>query len=598
MAEDSLRAAAMGAPTLPGVYRFLGTGGRVLYIGKARNIRSRLQSHLSNHGDRRHQLLLEKAVTIDWTVTDNELDALILESELVRIHKPSLNVDLRGTNLFPWLVVTTDEEYPRLVATRNPDRSRIVPRFGPYPDSGNLRKLMAFLMEIHPLRRCSGKRLKPRPRPCLMGQINRCPAPCSTNEPERYQESVKAVLRIMSGRWNEARASILQRMREASDELRFEDAAGYRNLLHRLDSFGWPAPESASDMVSRDVFAVRDNWGIVVQVRGGRFMGTLRLPFGAGWKLADPGERISLLIRSYYSDNRDIPREALCAVLPEDHQVLLNWLRARREGRFSIRAVKTGPMRQLLDTAERDLEHFLARLEWKRPAGGKERRQAALEAVADILDLKAPPAWMVCLDASTHHGDNPVAALVSFRNGLPDRKGYRRFSMPSELGRNDPGMIGEAVRRFAAGLEGPGPDLFLVDGGIAQLRAAVLAASDSLAETRFAALAKREEQIVTAPEEKVILLPKDSPPVLILRGIRDEAHRFVLHFHRTGRLRNLTHSVLDEIPGIGPSLKAALIREFGSVERIAAADESVLCAVPGIGREKARRILTTLADRS
>ena len=597
MPGDSLRTLTGGAPALPGVYRFLGAGGKVLYVGKARNIRARLQGHLSNPGDKRHQLLLSRAEAIDWTVTESELSALILEAELIRLHKPSLNVDLRGTNLFPWLVVTTDEEFPRILVTRNPDRSRNVPRFGPYPDAANLRKLFSFLLEIHPLRRCGSSRLAVRKRPCLMGQMNRCPAPCTGKDPQKYHESVSAVLRILGGKWEEARESIRTSMRNASSELRFEDAAMYRDLLERLDSFGWPAPETQTDMISRDVFAIRDNWGIVVQVRSGRYVGTLRLPFGSAWKLAEPGERLSLLVRSYYSDTGDIPREVICALEPDDRSVLENWLGGLKGGKVSIRVPKSGSVRQLVDTAERDLAHFLARLAWRRPAGGTERRKAALEAVADVLGLEGPPAWMVCLDASTHHGTNPVAALVSFRDGLPDRAGYRRFSMPGELGRNDPGMIGSAVRRFISHLEGEEPDLLLVDGGITQLRAAWEAGREGLPRTRFAALAKRDEEILTAPEEVSISLPPDSPPVLLLRAIRDEAHRFVIHFHRSKTLRDTTFSTLDDIPGIGPALKASLLRTFGSVERIAAANEEALCAVPGIGREKARIIMKTLSEK-
>lgn len=596
MPGDSLKTLTGGAPALPGVYRFLGDGGKVLYIGKARNIRARLQGHLANPGDRRHRLILEKARTIDWTVTASELDALVLEADLIRLHKPPMNVDLRGTSFFPWLTVTTDEEFPRVIVTRNPDRSRNIPRFGPYPDAANIRKLLSILLDMHPLRRCSSGHLRPRRRPCLMGQMNRCPAPCTGVDPVAYRDTVNALLRILGGRWEEARESIRDGMRKASGELRFEEAARCRDLLARLDSFGWPAPESAADMVSRDVFAVRDNWGIVVQVRGGRLMGTLRLPFGSSWKLSEEGERLSLLIRSYYSETGDIPREVLCGTSPDDAGILADWLKTRREGPVKIRVCKAGASRQLVEVAERDLSHFLARLAWRRPAGGAERRKAALEAVADVLGLESPPAWMVCLDASTHHGSNPVAALVSFRDGLPDRNGYRRFSMPDELCRNDPAMIGDAVRRFIAHLDGPGPDLLLVDGGITQLRAAWEAGREGLPGTRFAALAKRDEEIMTEPGEDIIRLPQDSPPVLLLRAIRDEAHRFVIHFHRTRGLRDTTHSRLDEIPGIGPALKAELLKAFGSVERMAAADEAALCKVPGIGREKAGRILKALGE--
>lgn len=594
MAAESLRRSISGAPDLPGVYRFLDEKGKILYIGKARSLITRLRGHLSNPGDLRHRSLLERALAVQWTVTRNELEALVLEAELIRMLKPPLNVDLRGSSRYPWLEVTTGEEYPRLVITRNPDRSRDIPRFGPYPDAGNLRALVAFLMELYPLRRCSTVNLKPRKRPCLMGQMDRCPSPCSKEQREEYQESIGKILYILRGHWEEARREIMERMKAASRALEYEKAAELRDLLKRLDSFGWPAPESLRDRIPRDVMAVSENWGIIIQVRSGRFMGSLRLPFSSKWKLATEGERIAVLLRSYYSETGDIPRQVLLSKQPEDRELLAEWLREMKGGPVEIMVPERGDLRSLVEVAERDLRNFLSKLEWKHPAGRKERLEASLEAIADILSLKAPPEWMVCLDASTIQGHASVAALVSFRKGRPDKNGYRRFTMPEEISRDDPGMIASAVSRFASHLEGSPPDVILIDGGITQLRAAWAAGADKMPGSKFIAIAKREETLLLAPEEKTVRLPLDSPPLLLLRAMRDEAHRFVITFHRNRRTRSHFHSALDDIPGIGPALKASLLGKFGSVARIAAAPEQEIAGVPGIGRKKAALIKRSL----
>lgn len=594
VAADSLKRSVSGAPDLPGVYRFLDGRGKVLYIGKAKSLLSRLRGHLSNPGDLRHRTLLDKAETVQWTVSRNELEALILEAELIRMLKPPLNVDLRSSSRYPWLEVSVHEEYPRLVITRNPDRSQDIPRFGPYPDAGNLKALVSFLLDLYPLRKCRTQSLKTRVRPCLMGQMDRCPSPCSNEQKKDYQARVERILFILRGHWDEARKEILEKMKTASAKLEYERAAVLRDLLKRLDSFGWPAPESLKDRIPRDVLAVSENWGIIIQVRSGRFMGSLRLPFSSKWKLASEGERMSVLLRSYYSETGDIPRQVLLGTEPDDREVLAEWLRENRGAPVDLLIPERGDLRSLVDVARRDLKHFLARLEWKHPAGRAERLAASLEAIADILSLAGPPGWMVCLDASTIQGHASVAALVSFRNGKPDRNGYRRFTMPDEIAQNDPAMIGNAVGRFASHIEGEQPDVFLIDGGITQLRAAWAAGAEAMPATRFISIAKKEEILLTAPDEREIRLPQDAPPLLLLRAMRDEAHRFVIAFHRNRRTKSHFHSALDDIPGIGPSLKASLLGRFGSVARIAAAPEAEIASVPGIGRIKAAQIKKTL----
>lgn len=594
MAVNSLKRSVSSSPNLPGVYKFLDEKGKPLYIGKAKSLITRLRSHLSNEGDLRHRILLEKAITVEWTVTRTELEALIVEAELIRTLKPPLNVDLRSSSRYPWLQITTNEEYPRLFITRTPDRSVDIPRFGPYPDARNLRALVTFLLELYPLRKCKTVSLKKRVRPCLMGQLESCPAPCLHQNLVEYNKNVHKIIYLLKGHWTEAKKEISVQMLEASSLQNYEKAANLRDLLKRLDSFGWPTPESLRDTIPRDVLAINGNWGIVIQVRNGKFMGSLRLPFSSKWKLASEEERMAILFRSYYTETEDIPKQVLLAEQPENIKLLTEWLSKKTETSVTLLVPERGALKSLIDVAKKDLKHFLAKLEWKNPSGRAERLEASLEAIADILHLNAPPAWMVCLDASTIQGHASVAALISFREGKPDKDGYRRFSMPSEIAQNDPAMIANAVTRFASHLGEEQPDVFLIDGGITQLRAAYQAGKSVLSNTKFISIAKKEELILTAPEENTINLDNDSPPLLLMRAMRDEAHRFVISFHRNKRAKSHFHSVLDDIPGIGPGLKASLLKRFGSVARIEAASLDEIASVPGIGRRKAHVIRKAL----
>ena len=600
MSRKALEQSAFPAPHLPGVYRFLDHGGRILYIGKATDINRRLRGHLGNPGDARHRILLEKASAIDWTVTRNEVDALILEAELIRLHTPPLNVMLRSTNRYPWLEVTCDEEFPRVVITRNPDRSRDIPRFGPYPDSRNLRRLVDFLLDACPLRKCSKHSLEKRERTCLMGQIGKCPAPCTRLSTDVYRSNVESILSILRGNWQWAHERLRDLMETASAETRFEEAARWRDLLARLGSFGWPAPESVGDRVSRDIAVVRENWGLVTQVRGGRFVGVLRIPFTSRWKLAETSECLSILIRTYYMETEDIPKEILLEEVPADREPIEEMLTVRRGARVRLRIPERGGLRDLVKVTSRDLRQFLAGLEWKRPGRRRERAEGALEGLADLLSLKGKPSWIVGLDASAIQGSWPVAALVSFRDGFPDKSGYRRFSIESSIGDNDPAMIGNAVGRFISHLEeDEEPDLILLDGGVTQLRAALNAAGGRLERTVFIALAKREEVLIDGRRtKKEIRLPLDSPPLLLLRSIRDEAHRFVIHYHRLKRSRREISSGLDDIQGIGPAFRALLLKRFGSVEKIRNASVDEICEVPGIGRKRAGLVLDHLREEA
>ncbi len=593
--SKSLRESVAGAPRHPGVYSFLDGEGRVLYIGKAKSLRNRLQGHLSNQGDSRHTLLLEKAVSVEWTITGSEVDALILEAELIRIRKPPLNVRLRDSGRYPYLEITTDEKYPRLQITRDRKSTSGRPRFGPYPDARNLRKLEEFLLDTFPLRRCGGKTPPSNERPCLMGQIGRCPAPCTGNvTTEVYSRTVHEMLKILRGDWEWARERIEILMNRASEETDYEEAGRLRDLLSRLDNFGWPAPDSIQDSISRDTVAVQDNWGIVMRMRGGRFTGVVRMPFDSKWKLAPVPERISILLGAYYSQTQDIPREILVPEIPDSHAALAEWLSKKRKGSVKVFVPERGGKREVLQLTRRNLEHFLVRLSWKHPGASRKNTEAALEALADIFNLPGPANWIVCLDASTIQGSWPVAAIVSFRKGYPDKSGYRRFAISREKGRDDPAMIASAVDRYLSKLEDEYPDIFLIDGGITQLRAAVRAAEEWAEKIRFVSIAKREEVLLEGISERVIRLPLDSTPLSLLRSVRDEAHRFVLHYHQQKRSTGSLHSVIDDIPGIGSATRLRLLNYFGSAARINTATIEEIMEVPGVGKRRALQIRSYL----
>jgi len=590
--SGSLRDSVTRAPTLPGVYSFLSKDGSVLYIGKAKNLRNRLKGHLSSHGDARHELLLEKSVSVEWTITGTEVEALVLEAELIRIRKPPLNVRLRSSGRYPYLEITTDETYPRIQITRERSNPAQRPRFGPYPDSRNLRKLVEFLLDTSPLRRCTGSEPPSAERSCLMGQMGRCPAPCIGEiSPGEYEKRVEEILRILRGDWDRAKSELEHLMQEASANLDYEEARRLRDLISRLGSFGWPTPDSINDRINRDVAAVKENWGVIMRIRGGRFTSIVRFPFDGRWKLAPVPERLSILLKAYYTQTDDIPRQILVNKEPDDDSALIKWLTAKRNAAVKIIVPQRGGNLDVLELAQKNLDEFLLRLSWKHPSGGKEKIEAALESLADIFTLPKPPEWIVCLDASTIQGSWSVAAIVSFRNGYPDKSGYRRFSMPDEISRNDPAMIASAVKRYTSSLGDEFPDLFLIDGGITQLRAALGAAGKQWRKRiRFVSIAKKEEVLLDGITEKEIRLPMDSTPLTFLRSVRDEAHRFVLHYHQQKRSRGSLRSVLDDIPGIGSATRIRLLNHFGSAEKIAAADVEEIMEIPGIGRRKAIQI--------
>jgi excinuclease ABC subunit C len=590
--SESLRRSVAGAPDLPGVYSFIDSRGNVLYIGKAKSLRKRLGGHLSGIGDARHQLLLERAVSVEWTITRDEVEALVLEAELIRLRKPPLNVRLRTSGRYPYLEITADEQWPRLQVTRERSNPMERPRFGPYPDSRNLRKLVEFLLETAPLRRCKGENPPFSSRPCLMGQMGKCPAPCTGGFPHQdYMGNVERILRILRGDWEWARKRLEKLMRTASSKMDFEEAARWRNLVSRLGSFGWPAPAGVKDRINRDVAVVKENWGLLMRMRGGRFTCVIRMPFDGRWKLAPVPERLSVLLRNYYSQTGEIPREVLVPELPDDYDYLQDWLSRKRGGAVSVSVPSRGGRREVLNLALRNLDEFLVRLSWKHPSIAKDKLEAAGESLADVFSLERAPGWIVCLDASTIQGSWPVAAIVSFRDGYPDRSGYRRFTMPEEISRNDPAMIASAVSRYLESLQDEYPDLFLVDGGITQLRAAVGAAGEEVTrKVLFVSLAKKEEILIEAGTERRIRLPLDSTPLSFLRSIRDEAHRFVLHYHQQRRSKGSLRSVLDDIPGIGSATRIRLLTHFGSAERVAAATVEEIMEVPGVGRQRALKI--------
>lgn len=594
-----LRIAISGAPHLPGVYTFYDKNGRILYIGKAVNIFRRLSSHLTNRGDKRHQLLLEKAESVDWMITENEISALILEADLIRLHKPPLNVEMRDSTRYPYLELTLDEDFPRLNFTRNIDHSRLIPRFGPYPEARTLRKLMNFLLEVYPLRRCKGVRTRSRNRkPCLMGQMERCPAPCTGSKSAflDYRKNTENILKTLKGDWDGTRKRISTKMERASEEKNYEEAARWRDLINRLDDFGWPPYVRLGDRKSRDIVVVRENWGLILQMRSSRIMNTVRLPFNRRWPITSEKERISVLLKSYYSETDDIPREIIVSHSPSDEDILIQWLKKKRGRNIDLIRPVRGKKRKLIELALKDLDQFLVRLSWNRPVSGKKKMLKALEGLVQPLGLVKKPEWIIAIDASMIQGSFPVAAIVSFRNGKPDRRGYRRFLMQEKYGRNDPMMIGCGVERFLNHLDDYDdiPDIFLIDGGITQLRSAIFHAGKWVEKILFVSIAKSEEILFVGKNEKKLKLPRDEPPLALLRRIRDEAHRFVLRYHRMLRSKRGIRSLLDDAPGIGPSTRGLLLRKFGSVEQLTIASEEEIISIPGIGRKKARILLKWL----
>ncbi|GAA0392451.1 excinuclease ABC subunit UvrC [Micromonospora gifhornensis] len=636
MADPSTYRPAPGTiPESPGVYRFRDGTGRVIYVGKAKNLRSRLNSYFADllglH-DRTRQMVTTAEV-VDWVTVGTEVEALQLEYTWIKQYDPRFNVRYRDDKSYPYLAVTLDEEYPRLQVMRGAKRKG-VRYFGPYSHAWAIRETLDLLLRVFPARTCSAgvfKRAGQVGRPCLLGYIDKCSAPCvGSVTAEQHREIVDGFCDFMAGRTDSMVRRLEREMAQASAELEFERAARLRDDVAALRRAMEKQTVVLGDGTDADVVAFADDpleaAVQVFHVRGGRVRGQ------RGWvveKTEDltTGDLVHHFCTQVYGGERgeaDVPRELLVPELPADAEALADWLATHRGSRVSLRVPQRGDKRALLETVERNAKDALARHKLKR-AGDLTTRSKALDEISEALGMRTAPLRIECFDVSQIQGSDVVASMVVFEDGLPRKSEYRRFivrgatddlSAMSEVLRRrfaryldvraETGEIGEET---AVDPDRPGvdpttgrprkfaypPQLVVVDGGAPQVAAAAQALAElGIDDVALCGLAKRLEEVWLPDDDFPVILPRTSEGLYLLQRVRDEAHRFAITFHRQRRSKRMTASALDDIPGLGDVRRKALLRHFGSLKRLSAATVEEITEVPGVGPRTAQAILSAL----
>ncbi len=599
-------------PAKPGVYLFRDERGQVLYIGKAKSLRPRVRSYFQATPDSRStiQRLPERVADVEVIVTNTEVEALHLEQNLVKRHRPPFNVRLRDDKSFPYIAVTVEDDYPRVMFTRERHRRGVV-YFGPYANAKKVRETLDVLNRVFPYRPCEG----PKPGrhsgiPCLDYHIERCLAPCvGYISKEDYGQIIDNVIEFLSGESRPIQRELERKMKDAAEGERYEEAARYRNRLFAVRHLVERQAADRRSVGSVDVIGLAvegDRAAVqIFPLRDGRLIDryAFHLENVEGQDLATLLEAFAI---EYYGSSPSVPPQIVVPPAAGDTSALEQFLSDRRSSHVEVRAPLRGEKRRLQELATENarlaLESEVVQAERTRL-----RRVEALEELREALNLESLPLRIECYDISNIQGESVVGSMVVFQDAMPKKAHYRKFGVRSLDGQDDFAALEEVVsRRFARLQDGAAaedydesfattPNLVVIDGGKGQL-AAGLAAMQAYDLPRVAviALAKREEEVFVPGQSDPIVLDRDSPGLHLLQRIRDEAHRFALGFHRQRRDAKARESIFDTLQGVGPARRRALLRHFGSAERFLAASQEELEGVPGIPERTARSIYAQL----
>ncbi len=598
---DILKDEVRRFPELPGVYLLKDSSGRIIYVGKALSLRQRVRSYLAENSSvsPRLKLLQGKLAAIDYVVTDSEVEALILECSMIKQYRPRFNVNLKDDKDYPYLLITP-EYYPRLELLRlsqkgfKKARYQVYPgraehRFGPYTDVGAVRETMHFLATIFPLRRCRLP-LDGTPsanRPCLNYQMKRCLAPCRGEEAvsaEDYSRMVKQVELFLQGRYGELEAGLKKQMTEAAGAERFEEAAALRDQLLALQRVAGQQQKMllTENSPDRDILAlVRYGSSSAVhlfRVRDGKLLSGEHFAL-VGAEDVEDDEAVASFVKSYYSRVDTLPAEILLSDLPAEKELIAEWLHIKAGHVVRLHRPRRGSLKKLVDLAGRN---GLLRLQEE--SERQQRRTAEpLQELSRLLGLAEPPARIEGYDISHLRGGYPVGAMVVFQQGEPSGDDYRRFNIRKAPPGDDYAALHETLQRRAGRDDWPRPDLILIDGGKGQLSAALEAVQGTaLQGVPFAALAKNPDHLFIEGSPLPVRMAADNAMLHFLQRIRDEVHRFAVSGHRRRKSSGSLRSGLENIPGVGPSRRTALLDHFGSVEKIRRSSKEELSAVPGI----------------
>ena len=602
-------------PDQPGVYLMKDRMGRIIYVGKSASLKSRVRSYFQPSSDHSPKIrwLVSKIVDFETIVVDSELESLILECNLIKRHRPYFNMKYRDDKRYPLLEVSTGETYPKLRVVRRPHNSRHR-YFGPFPDAGALRRTIKILQKVFRIRTCRQDMAKTIRRPCLDYYLGLCTAPCTRFvTPEEYAKQVEQALEFLEGHSERLLRRLRAEMQTESEQLNYERCARLRDMLADLERTTERQKVVLDTQDDEDYLAVASERDVVcaqvLQIREGKLIGhrsfLLECPGGA-----EPGEQMAAFLKHYYQENSFIPQRIHCAILPDEKDLLGEWLSKIAGRRTEIRLPQRGEKRELIQLAQKNAQQQLEQ-ENLRPSRGAESRRVALEEVQLALGLAEPPWRMECVDISNFQGRQAVGSLVVFEQGQPRPDQYRRFRIRSGDTPDAFRMMREELtRRFRSHPADPGnpprrppvggdrrtfdglPDLLVVDGGKGQLGVAmeVLEEMGLTGEVAVAGLAKENEWLFVPGQSQPVIMAPTSKGRLMLTHMRDETHRFGVSYHRKVRKVAFKQSALDEAPGIGEGRKQILLKHFGSMKRLAKASLQDLTAVPGVGPKLARQL--------
>ena len=608
-------------PTDPGVYRFRTATGKIIYVGKAKNLRSRLSSYFQKNLPERTKQMVWSAASVDWTIVKNEIEALQLEFTWIRSESPRFNVVFRDDKSYPYLAVSNKDKYPRLFITRK-EKKKDVKYFGPYPHAWALRELYDLVQSSFPIRSCSAgvfNSAKRSGRPCLLGFIDKCAAPCVGKISESdHVQLTKELINFLSEDPSKLMATLTKEMESLSANEEFEKAARIRDRVSALEKISTTNTVVLPDQTDADIFGLYleeiDAAVTLFLVRKGRILGA------RSWIVERPDESTAeeimekILLNHYLTEGlEDFPREVLVSYLPESINAVEEIISDRSGHRIEVRVPQRGEKKELHETVIRNSQDALNRYRLKRTSDLSTRTQA-LAQLQESLEMKEAPLRIECFDISNLQGTQMVASMVVFEDGVPKKSEYRRFEInlpengtlddtaainqvltrrlnrlkiESDLDKNE--TVEKLIKKFAYK-----PQLIIVDGGKPQVSAAARALAGF--DITFCGIAKRLEEVWLPNQKDPIIFPRNSEAMYLIQRIRDEAHRFAITYHRSKRSKAMLESTLEDIPGLGQARARSLITHFGSVTKLRGASEEQIAQLPGIGSKLAKTIAEYLGD--
>ncbi|MET9672651.1 excinuclease ABC subunit UvrC [Streptomyces sp. NPDC006482] len=627
-------------PDSPGVYKFRDEHRRVIYVGKAKSLRQRLANYfqplVSLHP--RTATMVTTAASVEWTVVSTEVEALQLEYSWIKEYDPRFNVKYRDDKSYPYLAVTLNEEFPRVQVLRG-HKKKGVRYFGPYAHAWAIRETVDLMLRVFPVRTCSAgvfRNAASAGRPCLLGYIGKCSAPCVARvTPEEHRELAEEFCDFMAGRTGTYIRRLEKQMMLAAEDMEYEKAARLRDDIEALRRAMEKSAVVLADATDADLIALaEDELEAAVQifhVRGGRVRGQ------RGWvtdkvEAVDTAGLVEHAIQQLYGEESGdtVPKEVLVPALPEDAEAVTAWLAGRRGSNVSLRIPQRGDKKDLMETVARNAQQALVLHKTKR-ASDLTTRSRALEEIAEALGLDSAPLRIECFDISHLQGEDVVASMVVFEDGLPRKSEYRRFQIKGFEGQDDVRSMHEVIsrrfKRYLAEKEKTGewpdgtepegevlagvlaeddgrpkrfaypPQLVVVDGGQPQVAAARRALDElGIDDIAVCGLAKRLEEVWLPGDDDPVVLPRSSEGLYLLQRVRDTAHDFAIRYQRSKRTKRIRTSPLDAVPGLGDTRKQSLIKHFGSVKRLRQATIEQICEVPGMGRKTAEAVVVALAQ--